>query len=132
MKPFSQRELDYDTKIFNYRLSRARCRVENGFGILSARFRIFHTAISITLKAIEKVVMASCVLHNFLRRRYAAVYAPDLENGSAELGLQANHIASLQRGYSRRMSRDAKAVRQLFMNYFTNEGAVTWQENMIR
>lgn len=53
LKPFSQRQLDHDKKIFNYRLSRARCRVENAFGILSARFRIFHTAISINLKAID-------------------------------------------------------------------------------
>lgn len=74
LKPFSQRQLDHDKKIFNYRLSRARCREENAFGILSARFRIFHTAISINLKAIDKVVMASCLLHIFLRRRYMPLY----------------------------------------------------------
>ncbi|XP_031341005.1 putative nuclease HARBI1 [Photinus pyralis] len=77
LKPFNQRELDHDKKIFNYRLSRARCRVENTFGIMSARFRIFHTAIGINLKAIERVVMACCVLHNFLRRKYASLYTPD-------------------------------------------------------
>lgn len=138
LKPFSQRELDHDKKNFNYRLSRARCRVENAFGILSARFRIYHTAISINLKAIDKVVMATCVLHNFLRRRYSTVYAPDnnlyrenIEDGTVELGLQSNHMASLQRGYNRKTNKDAKEVRQLFMNYFTNEGAVAWQEKMI-
>lgn len=138
LKPFSQRELDHDKKIFNYRLSRARCRVENSFGILSTRFRIFHTAISINLNAIDKVVIASCVLHNFLRRRYATTYASDnnlyrenLEDGSVELGLQANQMTSLQRGYNRRANKDAQEVRQLFMNYFNSEGAIPWQERMI-
>ncbi|KAJ8931807.1 hypothetical protein NQ314_015263 [Rhamnusium bicolor] len=52
-------------KIFDYRLSRARCKIENTFGILTAKFRIFLTTIGIILKSIDKGVMACCVLHNF-------------------------------------------------------------------
>jgi hypothetical protein len=41
LKPHSHRSLSYAEKVFNYRLSRARGIVENAFGILVSRFRIF-------------------------------------------------------------------------------------------
>lgn len=65
LKPYNQKDLNHDRKIFNYRLSRARGKIENSFGILAARFRIFHTAIRLHLESIDKVVLACCVLHNF-------------------------------------------------------------------
>ncbi|XP_050304496.1 uncharacterized protein LOC126742012 [Anthonomus grandis grandis] len=40
LKPYGQNDLNHDRKIFNYCLSRARCKIENSFGILSARFQI--------------------------------------------------------------------------------------------
>lgn len=65
LKPYSQKELTNERKIFNYRLSRARRIVENAFGILANRFRIFHTSINLSLENIDTVVMSCCVLHNF-------------------------------------------------------------------
>ncbi|XP_063788473.1 uncharacterized protein LOC134943713 [Pseudophryne corroboree] len=49
MKPYPQRVLNHDRRIFNYRLSRARRVVENAFGILSNQFRIFHKPINMRL-----------------------------------------------------------------------------------
>jgi len=138
LKPFSRQELNNEKKIFNYRLSRARCKVENAFGTLSNRFRIFHTQISVSLEAIDHIVMATCVLHNFLRRRYATVYTPEnnlyTENttdGTIELGLQSTHMIDLRQGHNRRSNNEAKRVRELFMNYFNNEGKVEWQQRMV-
>lgn len=139
LKPFGQKELNHDRKIFNYRLSRARCRVENTFGILSARFRIFQAAISISLEGIEKAVMAACVLHNYLRRKCGAayvlednVYSENAQDGKIDLGVETTGMIRLQRGYNRRSNNDAKQVRLLFTNYFCHEGALTWQEKMIQ
>ena len=41
--------------------------VENVFGILSGRFRIFSSPMLAFPKTAEKVVLESCVVHNFLR-----------------------------------------------------------------
>lgn len=68
MKPYAQKDVnDNEKRIFNYRLSRARRVVENCFGIMASRFRIFNTAINLKLSSIEKAVMACVVLHNYLR-----------------------------------------------------------------
>nr|CAI5858208.1 unnamed protein product [Callosobruchus analis] len=48
---------------------RARRVVENVFGILASRFRIFLQPIAIHIESIDAVVLACCTLHNFLRKR---------------------------------------------------------------
>lgn len=140
LKPYSQKDLNHERKIFNYRLSRARCKIENSFGILAARFRIFHTAIGISLNSVNKVVLSCCVLHNFLRRKCANTYTPresldreNIEQGTIQLGLRVdpNRLANLQYGQNKRSYKEAIEVRQSFTQYFNEEGSVSWQERMI-
>lgn len=106
MKPFRQAGLNsQDRKIFNYRLSRAKRIVENAFGILAARFRIFHTQINIEPNNIESVVMASCAMHKFLIAHSRNHYSPsecfdqeNAENGTILPGLHAaDHMIPLNR-----------------------------------
>lgn len=143
LKPFRQVQLDSpDKEIFNYRLSRARHVVENGFEILASRFRIYHTQINLDPKTIGKVVRATCVLHNFLMEHQLFSYVPpnstyeeNIKNGTIVYtgGYDTSQssmidLSCLQRG---NVIHDAKKVRENFCNYFMNEGKISWQDKHI-
>lgn len=139
LTPFAQKQLNSERRIFNYRLSRARRIIENAFGIMVARFRIFHTAINLKLENIDRVVLACCILHNFLIRKRRENYAPpncfyseEYETGNTENGLTSEQeTINLQRGHNRHASEAAKRVRNLYMTYFNNEGSVPWQQKFV-
>ena len=58
--------MDKFKAIFNYRLSRARRLVENSFGILTNRFRIFLTTIDLNISTVENLVTSACIIHNLM------------------------------------------------------------------
>lgn len=141
LKPFSQSSLNYQRRIYNYRLSRARRIIENVFGIMSARFRIFGTAMNLSLENIEDVVIACATLHNFLRRKCPTDYTPDnnlynenTTQGEINCGISADSqsLLQLQLGQNRNVHKSAKEIRDSFLHYFNNEGAVAWQDNMVK
>jgi len=84
--------------------------------------------------------MACCTLHNFLckKRQHHYISAGSLdqesiENGLIELGDRPlpNTLSNLEVGHSRNSRQSAKDVRQLYVNYFCNDGAVPWQKKFI-
>lgn len=65
MKPFPRRgPVGSLSQIFNYRLSSARCIVENAFGRLKAHFRILHKGLECDIDNVNTVIRACCVLRN--------------------------------------------------------------------
>lgn len=130
MKPYSQKTLTKERRIFNYRLSRARRVVENVFGIMASRFRILHTSINLSLEGIDLVVLTCCILHNFLRRNCCNTY--NVEEIEMDVGdEQPNLLTGLQTSASRNPGNSAKLIRDSFMEYFIGEGQVDWQEAII-
>lgn len=63
MRPYPGKDLDVEKRVFNYRLSRARMVIENSFGILAARFRIFRGPISATPDRVRNIVTGTYLLY---------------------------------------------------------------------
>ncbi|KAK6167936.1 hypothetical protein SNE40_021859 [Patella caerulea] len=86
MKPYSQRGLKNEERIFNYRLSRARRVVENAFGILANRFQVLLTTMQHEPATVKLIVKTCLILHNLMRIRY-----PGLQNQLLDNAENANH-----------------------------------------
>jgi hypothetical protein len=72
MKPYKGANLDLPKSIFNYRLSRARRVIENTFGILVSRFRIFTRTITCSPSTVDSIIKATATK----RIQHAKKYCP--------------------------------------------------------
>lgn len=61
MKPYGDRGLTKEKRIFNYRASRARRVVENAFGILANRFRVLLTTMNLSPDKVEIITLAAVI-----------------------------------------------------------------------
>lgn len=142
MKPYSQRNLSEEKRIFNYRLSRARRISENAFGILSSRFRVFSTVMCTNPESAIKIVLCAITLHNFLRSRVPERYTPtgalDMENsngvvteGSWRRDISTTPFASVLNSRKGRQPRKAEGMREQLCDYLNGPGQVPWQWNVL-
>lgn len=143
LKPFPMKKLTHEQRVFNYRLSRARRVVENAFGILATRFRVFHTTISFEPCKVINIVLACVALHNFLRRKCRKNYTPasildseDIEMGTLVEGEWRkdplpDHAYQGLEIKPRKPTDLAKSSRLQYVNYFTGKGRVAWQDRMV-
>lgn len=141
LKPYSARDLTHERRIYNYRLSRARNVVENAFGLLASRFRVFHTAIALNVQSTKYIVASACALHNFLLTvspSYATQSTFDRLNKKTwtiDKGEWRNdnceQLTPLQPCGQRNVSNCAKGNREKYCEFFNTTGKVEWQEMMI-
>lgn len=143
LRPYPGDHLPVPEEIFNYRLSRARRIIENAFGILGAKWRIFREAINAKPENIDKVIRTCVCLHNYLRTedlttprrhsRYVSANFVDTEtDGVITLGQwrqeQVNGLLPIVSTAARNPAEAAKHARDKFRDYFmTPEGSVPWQ-----
>jgi hypothetical protein len=129
MRPFSGDSLtSLARKVFNYRLSRARLTIENTFGLLAARFRIFHTNIHVQkLENVDNIVLAAVALHNYImstNTQRAAGHGLELQTAPQHTVFE--NLRGQREG--RNSSRDANKVRNTLVDYlFSPVGSVPWQ-----
>lgn len=159
MKPYPERttgKMPEDQRIFNYRyfsvnhhillskkyilfysLSRARRVIENAFGILAGRWRIFRKSIIAKPENVEHFTKACIVLHNYLIttdtqylvKGYTDQYRDDgqlIAGGWRKDGV--NCFTNLPSRLGMNFSNTAKEIRNSFKDYFNSElGSVPWQ-----
>lgn len=143
--PYPGRNLQEPQSVFNYRLSRARRTIENTFGILAARWRIFHRPIIAEPQNAVLFTKATIALHNLLRERESAVYCPpgytdsedcdrNLVRGAWRDEAEASTgMTGIQRSSTNMHTTTAAAVRTAFQNYFYGaQGSVSWQLTHVR
>lgn len=67
VKAFSTNHaLSPEQRVFNAKITSARKVIEDAFGILSSRFRIFHSVQQSTPGTTKDIVIACCIIHNLL------------------------------------------------------------------
>lgn len=141
MKPFPHAHQSRTERIFSYRLSRARRTVENAFGMLANRFRVFLTPIHLAPEKVETIVLSCTALHNFLRRDQVAKYTQhegSLEHEDVSLRTvvpgswrDIQQVTGLQTVGLIKSTVEGKRVRNEYVKYFSQEGALHWQDIMI-
>lgn len=128
MRPYPGQGLDVSKRIFNYRLSRARRIVENTFGILSQKFRIYNRRIQAKPENVDYIILTTCILHNFIRKFDTNAYTYERASVNRNKTQETITLENLpmQGGNA---TKDAFRVRELIKDYFNSEvGSVPWQE----
>lgn len=85
MKPYEFiKDMPLIHQNFNYRLSRARVKVENAFGRLKGRFRILLRKPDVHIETMRKIIETCMILHNFLELNGEEVLEKWLEEAREE------------------------------------------------
>ena len=119
MKPYSRRGLSEDQRVFNYRLSRARRVVENAFGILTNRWRVFFTTINQRPQVVESMILACCAMHNFLREEHRIVY--EVPDTTPDCWREDPMLRQAALPGSRNPTQQAKIIRESLRDYLNSD-----------
>lgn len=127
LKPYRRADaaVDKTKAIFNYRLSRARRLVENSFGILVNRFRIFLTTIDLSTSTLENLVTSACIIHNLLIEE-SPIIVNELSTQDEQHAL--DNLIDIENSD---FCADAVGIRNIFREYLNGAGAVPWQDSML-
>lgn len=130
MRPYPGRNLDVSKKIFNYRLSRGRRVVENAFGLLAQKFRIYFRPIQAKPENVDHMILSTLILHNFIKKHVNDTYSHEIRNvQEANESRDILRHLPLQGGNA---TTEAFMTREVFKNYLNAEsGWLDGQETRI-
>lgn len=124
MRPYPGDNLDDRKRQYNYRLSRARRTSENTFGILTQKFRLYNRRIQVFPKHADYLILATCLLHNFIKKYDSNTYQYVISAENALTGSGTVRNINPQGGNA---TREAFCVREMFADYFSSDaGSLPW------
>lgn len=117
---------DETKKNFNERLSRARKVVEDTFGQLTAKFRIYCRRLKALPNNADKIVMTTCILHNFIKKDTGEIHSSN-RNEISESTLSTNlHSLTKQGGCAQKQSFENRDKFKDFFNSSAGKLPWTW------
>lgn len=134
MKPYpGNHDVGSPKREFNRKLSSARVVVENTFGILASKFRVFRKPLMVCPDKVSLITMTCVLLHNFLRKSNTSrqIYTPPgtvdvynnddirIQDGSWRSEIQDTCAIRDLPQIPRRPSLTAIEIREEFTKYFT-------------
>lgn len=123
MRPLPRATTLHDTRKrrYNYSLCRARRIVENSFGILAEKWRIFHRPMECHVEKAILVTKAACCLHYYVRIKHFDIMMHDIDRRSetSQANLEENAFIPLRRTNTRSPN-DAITIREKFVTYFNS------------
>jgi hypothetical protein len=128
MRPYPGRKATLAQDAYNYRHSRARRIVECAFGILAARWRVFHTRIAVLPSTVNLIVQSTTILHNMLQKETTPAFAADPIGETQRQ--EVTGLESLRR-LPTRGTTEAVDIRDKFTKYFVDH-PLPWQESYIQ
>lgn len=146
-RPYPGKSLTEPMQIFNYRLSRVSPVIENVFGILRARWRMFKGPISASPNTVQLIIEAAVCLHNYLRQTETALYCPSGfvdsmdRSGKIKPGEWRSMVSTTERGAldwlnmvrGSRYTLSAIQIQKALTDFLNSEqGAVSWQWTYVR
>lgn len=121
LRPYPKAGLNNSRRVFNYRLSRARRYVECAFGILSNKWRVFHTPIHLNPDFATNITKAGCILHNFIRVRDGYTFQDTLSCDLEDYNITRTGCTL-----------NGRDVREQFKDYFMSPvGRIPWQDKFM-
>ena len=145
MKPYPNRNIPLDQRIFNYKLS-GRV-IENTFGIGTSHYRIFCRPIIAKVEKVIQITKAVVALHNFLMGKSNAqndlnYCPPNYKDTEGTCGFRpgdwrkentpSSALETIPQISSHNYSREAKEVRDDSKEYFCSPaGSVEWQVDIV-
>jgi len=120
--PTDNGRMSRQKEIFNYRLSRARRKVECAFGILVAKWICLKIELQVNPEHFDAVIRTICLLHNIVIDKEGVNETVAMTQITAE-----DHSSVRSSKRYNRAKQNACSIRDRFMQYFNAEGAIDFQ-----
>lgn len=111
--------------------------LQNTFGILVSRWRCLRKSLNVSAEHAVDIILACCILHNYLRSASCENYCPpgygdsvDSSGGIVDGIWRAQDnglLTDIEATTARNPTTAATNVRDSFIRYLNNEGALEWQ-----